>query len=132
PKTVITNRLRFHAFSMLLPAVAALCVHPAPALAQSRTIDVEETLWGFSGRVVRGQFNPLSIRISNPTSEPLEGTLRIQKTADGVRMIGAVYEVDYYLSPFASRWVQFHPYCVNVWEEWKLWWGDGDDRQMLL
>lgn len=99
---------------------------------QASAIDIEETIWGFDGQVAPNEFNPLSILISNPTAEEVEGTFRLQKTSGGIRKVGALIEKDYFISSFSSKWIQFYPYCIGDWEEWTLTWGDDGDESAVL
>jgi hypothetical protein len=87
-------------------------------------IEVEEMLWGFDGQVVIDRFTPLSVLVSNPTDQPVEAALQLQKHGRGAaQKLGAAIVESVYLSPFASRWVQFYPYITNEWDEWSLTWG---------
>jgi hypothetical protein len=100
-----------------------------PALA----IEVEQELWGFDGRIVLDRFTPLSVLLSNPTDQPAEATLRLQKHGSGgSQKLGAALVEKVYFSPFASRWVQFYPYITSEWDQWSLTWGRRVDQAYKL
>ena len=107
-------------------AVVLFCTNAALA------IDVDEVRWGFDGRVVPYHFNLLSIAISNPADKEFEGVIRLQKTAAGRKLLGAAIEVPLYLSPNATKWVQFSPYVMTDWETWTISWGKDDDQTSEL
>jgi hypothetical protein len=95
-------------------------------------IDVSEVVWGFDGQVVVLEFNPLSLLVSNSTSEPFEGTLRLTQSSGGGVRFGAYIDEPVFLSPFASRWVQFYPYVLGQHEEWLVTWGRGPNQRAKL
>lgn len=95
-------------------------------------LDVKEVLWGFDGRVAPRRFNPVSILISNPTPQPFDGTLRLQKQLSAGQSVDAPVEEPLFLSPMSSKWVTLYPYSIQNWEEWSLSWGRGPANRVEL
>ena len=99
------------------PAAAA----DEPAAGRLR---VESFHWGFDGRVVPGEFNPLALVILNPSATPLEGTLEL------VRLRAMYWEVDtrllqpMFVSAHARRTIRFYPYVIGAFDSWQLVWVD--------
>ena len=90
----------------------------------AQAVDIEETIWGFDGRVVPYQFNPVSLLVSNTTEEPVGVRLELRRSVNaGSDRIGAKLEEAVFLSPFSSRWVQFYPYVTSLHDEWSVHWG---------
>lgn len=96
-----------------------LCLWASSVLA----IDVKDVEWGFDGRVMPSEFNLLSVYVDNPSDEPFEGQLVLQRKGFGTNDIGAKLVEEIYLAPFATRWVQFFPYCDGQ-SNWELKWGE--------
>jgi len=87
-------------------------------------VDIEEVVWGFDGRVVPYQFNPLSVLVSNTTEEAVPVKLQLQRSTNvGGDRVGAKVEEVVFLSPFSSRWVQFYPFIGGQYDEWRVSWG---------
>lgn len=89
----------------LLPATPATAID----------INGSQIRWGFNGKVAPNRFNLLSVLVENPTPEPFEGPIRLQKQMGDARLVEVVS-----LAPFTSRWVQFYPYIHQGSEEWTL------------
>ena len=49
------------------------------ASAAPSQIALEQHVWGFGGRVAADRFNPLSLLLHNPTIEPFDGTLSLER-----------------------------------------------------
>ena len=110
----------FQAWKQPLFAVLALFLVGGPVVA----VDIEETIWGFDGRVVPYRFNPLSLLVSNNTEEPVGIQLRLQRAQrSGGDRVGALVEEAVFLAPFSSRWVQFYPFIVSDQDSWSVSWG---------
>lgn len=111
------------AWSRILLIVRCLTLYasiPSVALA----VDIEETIWGFDGRVVPYRFNPVSLLVSNTTEDPVNVRLQLKRSQrPGGDRIGARVEEDVFLSPFSSRWVQFYPYIASENDAWAATWG---------
>ncbi|MFN9970248.1 MAG: hypothetical protein ACK58T_10155, partial [Phycisphaerae bacterium] len=73
-------------------------------------VRIAESIWGFDGRVVPGQFNPLSILLDNLSQDSIEGQVSFQLVTGMVRESGGVNRETVFLSPNTRRWVQFYPY----------------------
>lgn len=94
--------------------------------------EVEQTIWGFDGKVVPKQINPLSVLLSNPTPKAEEGRLLLRKiTATGAQ-VGAELEKSLFISPFGQKWVQFYPYISDSAEQWVITSGKPGEKQYQL
>lgn len=91
-----------------------------PASAQPETLRVVETVWGFDGRVVPGQFNPVTILLDNLSDEPLDGRVELQLMAGMLRPSGGVYTQPVYLAANTRRWVQLYPYIEHATGTWTM------------
>lgn len=110
-----------------LTAAFVLAVLGGFAAENAAALEVETVVWGFDGKVVPNQFNPLSILMFNPEPDPFEGIIELQKSLpDGPK--GATLLEPVYVSPFTRRWVQFYPYVQREWESWSLAWKPGRGR----
>lgn len=109
-------------------AWACLLLAVAPAAA----IDIDQVEWGFDGKVVTHRFNVLSVLVNNPTPETFDGVLQLHKLIAAGQRIGAILSEPVYLAPYTSRWVQFYPYAMQDWEEYKLVWGRRSDEELTL
>jgi hypothetical protein len=89
----------------------------------ARAIDIEQARWGFDGKATSECFNVLSVLISNHSSQPYDGAVELHKSMERGNAVDAPLREEVYLSPFASRWVQFYPYVKADYEEWSLHWG---------
>ena len=95
-------------------------------------LEIQEVRWGFDGRVVPSRFNLLSVLVANPSAAPFEGTVNFYKSRGLAERVGAIYETPCYLSPLASRWLQYYVYIDNQYDQWRLQWGRSpEDRQDL-
>ncbi len=124
------SRSRHAARSIALcAACCAISIGTSSAVAQvPADVTIEETHWGFDGKACRGAFIPLSVLVRNNTASEFEGSLRLTKGLRLARQIGAPIEREVYLAPMTSRWVQFYPFIVDDWEEYRLSWGAGASR----
>ncbi len=86
-------------------------------------IDIGEIRWGFDGRATPQSFNLLSVLVTNNGPSPFEGKLELRESIGSGQRVGAVLAEDLYIAPNSSRWVQFHPYVKEAYEEWWLQWG---------
>ena len=110
-------------------AVLFLLLLLAPA---AEALNVVEVRWGFDGRAVPDRINPVSILLFNPSSKPYDGLLSLSKRdAFGARLGAGVVE-PCYLSPSASRWVQFYVPVEEPEETWTLAWGEGSLERAVL
>lgn len=104
----------------LLLVVLCLSGQQSVIAQQSDRIRVVESIWGFDGRVVRGEFQPLSLLLDNLSGESIEGRLQLKQFRGFVRETGVVLEQDIFLGPRSRRWVQFYPYCGSNSENWEV------------
>jgi hypothetical protein len=102
-----------------------VCLCLLASSADAATLNIEETIWGFEGTAFPNDFTPLSVKISNPSPDPFEGTLRLRKTISIGNFADATLEEPIFLAGSSSRWVQFYPYTMRAQEEWVLSWGPG-------
>jgi hypothetical protein len=94
---------------VLVVLVCALM--PCTGLAQQKdTLRIVETVWGFDGRVVFGQFMPLSILVDNLSDQPIEGVATLRTKPGLVTLVGGVSSQAVFIGPGARRWIQFYPY----------------------
>jgi len=108
----------FKCFAVLL---ALLACSQSPVLAQkNQSVRVVETVWGFDGRVVAGQFVPLSILIDNLSDQPIEAVARLRHVAGMVNAVGGEMTQPVFLGPNSRRWVQFYPYVMDQSASWYL------------
>ncbi|MCA9008423.1 MAG: hypothetical protein KDB01_01695 [Planctomycetaceae bacterium] len=98
---------------LLIPGFAS------PVAAQSaQKIRVADKVWGFDGRVVNGQFMPLSIELDNLSDEPLEALATLKSVSGMIRETGGTATQAVFLGPHSRRWVQFYPYIVGGTTSW--------------
>jgi hypothetical protein len=97
-------------------------------LASASALEVKQARWGFDGTVVPGRFNLLSVLIENRSADAFDGTMTLYKNAGGMgQRVGALYGSPCYISPLATRWVQFYVYVENQYDQWRVEWGRGPD-----
>lgn len=104
----------------LLVSVAWLAF-PEFVLAQ---IKVEQTHWGFDGRAAASRFTPLSVQLSNASSQPVEIELSLRRQVGITNPVDAPMRERAFLAPFSSRWVQFYPYMTGSTTSCRLKLGD--------
>jgi len=86
-----------------------------------RAVEIDSVIWGFDGKAVLDQFNPLSVLVSNPTTTAYEGQFVLRNTQGlGGERLGAKLVEPVYLSPNSSRWIQFFPYVKSEYTEWVI------------
>ena len=95
-------------------------------------IEVEQVRWGFDGQVVANRYHPLSLLIRNSSPDPVDLILQLRKSNAGSERIGANLQEQIFLSPFASRWVQFYPHVSTLQQEWTVVWGRGAGERLKL
>jgi hypothetical protein len=105
--------------------VFSLCVFLVIALVARAELIVRNPLAGFGGEFVPERFNIVSVEVQNVGGKPWEGRISLD---DGGHSSGGVpYEQSLFLSPGASRWVQFYPF-VSGYQRWKISWVDSGGR----
>ncbi len=80
---------------------------------------VVEAHWGFDGRVVPGQFNPLTLVVENDTNAPVETQLTLWRS-NGLSQMGGTLVEPCFLTPGSRRVVQFFPLVLRHTELWEL------------
>ena len=101
------------------------------ALAAQAELVVRNPVAGFGGKFVPDHFNLLSIEVQNTGSQPFEGRISLD---DGGHSSGGVpYVQQIFVSPGATRWVQFCPF-VTSYQRWSISWSDaaGHEYSMRL
>lgn len=84
------------------------------AAAQDRSqVKIVDVIWGFDGRVVVGQFMPLSILVDNLSDQPVEATAGLLQMRGLISAVGGELVQPVYIGPNARRWVQFYPF-INL------------------
>jgi hypothetical protein len=110
---------RYQMKNLPITRAAILSVALLAAFGQrASALEVDEVVWGFDGKVVKGCFNPLSILVSNRSAEAFDGTLVLQQSV-GSNEVDARLEEAVFLSPNSSRWVQFYPFVLFGYESWE-------------
>jgi len=101
--------------------VVLTILYAAPVLAQAtQKIRIADKIWGFDGRVVNGQFMPLSIELDNLSDEPIEADATLRSVAGMIRETGGTATQSVFLGPHSRRWVQFYPYIVGMTSSWRF------------
>ena len=106
----------------LLTILVSIIVISVPAARGMANIEIKEIRWGFNNKVIQKTFVPLSVLIENPTEEPFERPLLLQRYFGG-SAVGARYYEQVYVGPYSEKWVQFYPYIRNSQDNWQLRWG---------
>jgi hypothetical protein len=89
---------------------------------EQAAVAIERVQWGFDGKAQERTFVPLSVLLRNTSPLEFEGTLTLTKLVQTTKPIDAGIEQQVYLGPLSSRWVQFAPYVIGDWEQWRLNW----------
>ena len=109
-------RLFFQLFILLFSILCA-----PPAFAQTtQQVRIADKVWGFDGRVMNGQFMPLSIELDNLSDEPIEAQATLRSMAGMLRETGGTATQSIFLGPHSRRWVQFYPYIVGMTSSWRF------------
>ena len=94
---------------------------PSSAIAQvQQNVKIVQRVWGFDGRVVSGQFMPLSIEIDNLSDEPVEAIATLRSVAGMLRETGGTSIQPVFLGPHSRRWVQFYPFIAGQSTSWQF------------
>ncbi len=115
--------LRRHTLVRLIPLCILLyaILHTAPVLAQTtQQVRIADKIWGFDGRVMNGQFMPLSIELDNLSDEPIEGQATLRSMAGMLGDTGGTATQSVFLGPHSRRWVQFYPYIAGMTSSWRF------------
>lgn len=90
---------------------AFLWAFAASGAVGSAGVEVTTHQWGFDGKVVPESINILSVQLTNSSVVPYDGTVVLEKRRSGMgTRLGAQLVQPCYVSPGASRLVQFTPY----------------------
>jgi len=104
-----------------LAVLLLLMFSSAPLFAQTnQTVRIADKVWGFDGRVVNGQFMPLSIELDNLSDEPIEAVATLRSVAGMIRETGGTATQSVFLGPHSRRWVQFYPYIGGMNSSWRF------------
>jgi len=116
-RSVVLKARRFLQLWVLLLTL----FHTVPVLAQAnQQVRIADKIWGFDGRVMNGQFVPLSIELDNLSDEPIEGEATLRSMAGMLRETGGTATQSIFLGPHSRRWVQFYPYIVGMTTSWRF------------
>ena len=91
---------------------------PACMAQDSQQIRIVEVVWGFDGRVVTGQFMPLSILVDNLSDQPVEATARLRRITGALIEVGGISTQPAFIGPNSRRWIQFYPYILGNSATW--------------
>ena len=90
---------------------------------------VADYKWGFNGKVAPHRLNVLSVLVNNPTPQPFNGDIRLQKSLGGAGTVDATIVEPVVLGPNSQKWVQFYPYITSEGgyssENWRISWRGG-------
>ena len=104
---------------ILIVALIVGCIFAPTVIAQdSQQLRVVEVVWGFDGRVVTGQFMPLSILVDNLSDQPIEATARLRRVTGALNEVGGISTQPVFVGPNSRRWVQFYPYILGNMATW--------------
>jgi hypothetical protein len=103
----------------------SLLILLAVALGARAELVVRNPLAGFGGTFVPERFNIVSVEVQNTGGKPWEGSISLFGGDYGGG--GVPYEQSLFLSPGASRWVQFYPF-ITGYQRWQISWQDTSGR----
>ncbi len=98
--------------------VEASLLAPSCMAQDSQQLRIVEVVWGFDGRVVTGQFMPLSILVDNLSDQPVEATARLRRRTGALIEVGGVSTQPAFIGPNSRRWIQFYPYMMSNSATW--------------
>ena len=93
---------------------------PACMAQDSQQLRVVEVVWGFDGRIVTGQFMPLSILVDNLSDQPVEATARLKRITGALIEVGGISTQPAFIGPNSRRWIQFYPYILGNSATWNF------------
>lgn len=102
-----------------------LIVLSALVAVSAQALEIQQTLWGFDGRVVPDRFSPLSVLVSNPSNLAFDGAITLQPESSAPGGAGASFVQPVFLAPRTSRWVQFYVQNASGVGHYSLRWGRG-------
>jgi hypothetical protein len=117
-RVVVGEESRLSKPATILAALILLLLNGTAWAQKNQPIRIVDTIWGFDGRVVAGQFAPLSVLIDNLSDQPIEATARLRRVTGMVNEVGGVALQPVFLGPNSRRWVQFYPYIVDQTVDW--------------
>lgn len=103
---------------LVLGFTAANPLSPGVMAQDSQQLRVVEVVWGFDGRVVTGQFMPLSILVDNLSEQPVEATARLRRITGALIEVGGISTQPVFIGPNSRRWIQFYPYILGNSATW--------------
>ena len=104
--------------SLMVACFMARLLAPACMAQDSQQLRVVEVVWGFDGRVVTGQFMPLSILVDNLSDQPVEATARLRRITGALIEVGGISTQPAFIGPNSRRWIQFYPYIPGNAATW--------------
>ncbi len=103
---------------LLVALIVGSIFDPTVMAQDSQQLRVVEVVWGFDGRVVTGQFMPLSILVDNLSDQPIEATARLRRVTGALNEVGGISTQPVFVGPNSRRWVQFYPYILGNMATW--------------
>jgi len=91
-------------------------------------IEIHDIRWGFSGRPMAYNINPVTILVENTESQPFESDLRLQRETFRGDQIDIALSASVYIAPYEKKWVQFYPYLTESTDNWKVSWNIGNSQ----
>ncbi len=113
------SRLPVVIFQICVLLLALLFTSPVHAQG-TPNVRIADKVWGFDGRVMAGQFMPLSIELDNLSDEPLEAQATLKSVSGMIRESGSTATQSVFLSAHSRRWVQFYPFIFGSTTSWRL------------
>ena len=93
-------------------------------------LEIKEVRWGYDGKVVSNHFNLLSVLVAEGGPQPFEGEVTLHEQRGPID-VGAPIAQPVFITPGASRWVQFVVYITGD-APWHLSWGRGANQRYNL
>ncbi len=102
------------------------CAAESLAPSDPSLLHLEEVRWGFDNNIQAQEFNLLSLKVRNVSSNPWSGPLTLTRVLSGRQPLGIPLQLDIALGPEETRWVQFTVMLNDSMEGWLLDWGGGE------
>ncbi|MFO1530351.1 MAG: hypothetical protein U1F77_11615, partial [Kiritimatiellia bacterium] len=99
----------FHSVARILPVLALTL-----ASLRSDALEVTAHSFGFDGSAVPGRISLLSIQVANPSSQPYDQIVSVSSSSPMGGATGVRQDVEVFLAPGASRWIQVPVLCDPV------------------
>ena len=108
-----------------LPLAWIFITYPLAAWGKNAPLQIDRVLWGFDGKPVVEAFNPLTLEVSNLSSEPYQGSIQLERRL-GNSLSGIPEIQSISLAPGGKRVIQFTPYIEqHQYVDWRISWRGG-------